>query len=163
MNIQTNKITPEAKSNGHAVQRKLTAASEPQQRIMERNASLVQSITATFNSANEDKASTTEVSVSVERRSDNLRLGNGQSNKTAFAKNSSHAVSLTPENGATREDYNNARVSVNIRPEGNERWDFSLTLRMAFADGSTMTNTFSDHWLNQDIRGNAYDCYSAAA
>ena len=158
MNVQTNK-TPHSDDSA----RHLTAASAPQRRILEKNSSLVQSISATFNSGNEEKVANTELFVSVERRSDNLRLGEGRETKKAFGKNSSNEIRLTPENAANREDFNGARVSVNISPDGNARWDFSLTLRVAFADGSTMTNVFSDHWLSQENRVNAYDCYPAAA
>jgi len=50
----------------------------------------------------------------------------------------------------------NCTVEVHIDPNGNDTWDFNLTLTVSFSDGIQAQSYFGGHWLSQDNRTNDY-------
>ena len=47
-------------------------------------------------------------------------------------------------------------VEVHIDPNGNDTWDFNLTLIVSYSDGIQAQSYFGGHWLSQDNRTNDY-------
>lgn len=47
-------------------------------------------------------------------------------------------------------------VEVHIDPNGNDTWDFNLTLTVSFSDGIQAQSFFGGHWLSQDNRTNDF-------
>jgi hypothetical protein len=50
----------------------------------------------------------------------------------------------------------NCTVEVHIDPNGNDTWDFNLTLIVSFSDGIQAQSYFGGHWLSQDNQTNDF-------
>ena len=95
----------------------------------------LQSIQLTFHTNDDDKDGDTDVSVSVDNHSLAMGAGNVGGGQH-WDDGSTNVAGLPVVNGVDYYDCLGQHMNITIRPNGNDTWNFNVTLHETFANGA---------------------------
>jgi hypothetical protein len=102
-------------------------------------------VSAKFHTTSDDKDDDTKFDIALTSK-DNKVIAEAKNVFGKYEENSDHSVPLEKKGDFGKADLENSKLTLHIAPNGEDQWDFNLTLEFKFSDGTTV--------LSQPLNGN---------
>ncbi|QEE29836.1 hypothetical protein FTW19_18725 [Terriglobus albidus] len=113
-------------------------------------------VVARFDTTSDDKDGDTRVRVTLKDPSGTV-FANVDNVTGHWDNDSTSYVNLFITAQRLRSQLNgNCTLEVHIDTNGNDTWDFNVTLIVTYSDGIQAMSSFNGHWLSQDNQTNDY-------
>jgi hypothetical protein len=97
----------------------------------------LQSVTAKFHTTSDDKDDSTKFDIALTGK-DNKPIAEAKNVFGKYEENSDHSVPLDKRGDFGKADLDQSKINIHIAPDGEDQWDFNLTLEFKFSDGTAV-------------------------
>ncbi len=115
-------------------------------------------VTITFRTHNDNKDHDTKLYVKIKSKvnlflSKDVAFGNELGGDMEFVDPSNHSFDLTLNSSTIKvSDLTAPFISIDVQPNGNDRWIFDYSIRLEFSDGNAYSSESQGVILDQDNR-----------